>query len=71
MGERLEIASLVTPTGSTCAIAFATALYFFGRWISTIEGTRASFGLGNPGFLSVRSPLGACKGRGLSCVGVR
>jgi hypothetical protein len=52
MGERLEIASWGRkPRASICAIAFATTLYFFDRWISAIEGRRASFGLNNPGIL--------------------
>jgi hypothetical protein len=36
MGEILEIASWVgTPIGGICAVAFVTALYFFGRWVLT------------------------------------
>jgi hypothetical protein len=34
MGELLNIASWVgTPLGGICAIAFVTALYFYGRWV--------------------------------------
>jgi len=36
MGELLEIASWVgTPIGAVTAVAFVTALYFFGRWVLT------------------------------------
>ena len=34
MGEILSLASWVgTPLGGICAIAFVTALYFYGRWV--------------------------------------
>jgi hypothetical protein len=34
MGEILEIASWVgTPLGGTVAVAFAAALFFYGRWV--------------------------------------
>ena len=34
MGELLEIASWVgTPLGGICAVAFVTALFFYGRWV--------------------------------------
>ena len=36
MGEILEIASFIaTPLGAVLAIAAATALFFFGRWVLT------------------------------------
>jgi hypothetical protein len=34
MGELLEIASWVgTPLGGICAVAFVTAMFFYGRWV--------------------------------------
>lgn len=34
MGELLEIASWVgTPLGGICAVAFVTAVFFYGRWV--------------------------------------
>ena len=34
MGELLEIASWVgTPLGGVVAVAFVTALFFYGRWV--------------------------------------
>ena len=34
MGELLEIASWVgTPLGGIVAVAFVTALFFYGRWV--------------------------------------
>ncbi len=36
MGEILELASWAgTPIGGICAVAFVTALFFFGRWVLT------------------------------------